>query len=57
MVANLTGEAAERPTKADVLIEMKRHEWGPHLALSLRTRRRSSDTTTTSTGWSGSAPR
>ena len=40
MVANLTGEPATRPSKADVLIEMKRHEWGPHLALNLRTRRR-----------------
>jgi dolichol-phosphate mannosyltransferase len=40
MVAEITGESAERPSKADVLIEMKRHEWGPHLALKLRSRRR-----------------
>lgn len=40
MVADVTGEEIEPPSKADVLIEMKRHEWGPHLALSLRSRRR-----------------
>jgi putative flippase GtrA len=40
IVADITGEAPERPSKADVLIEMKRHEWGPHLALKLRSRRR-----------------
>jgi dolichol-phosphate mannosyltransferase len=40
MVADLTGEPVERPTKADVLLEMKSQEWGPHLALSLRGRRR-----------------
>jgi dolichol-phosphate mannosyltransferase len=40
MVADLTGEPLERPSKADVLIEMKSQEWGPHLALSLRSYRR-----------------
>jgi len=40
LVADITGEPAERPSKADVLIEMKSHEWGPHLALNLRPRRR-----------------
>jgi len=39
LVAEITGEPVERPTKADVLIEMKSYEWGPHLALSLRPRR------------------
>ena len=39
IVADLTGEPIERPTKADVLIEMKSQEWGPHLALNLRARR------------------
>ena len=36
MVADLTGEPVEPYTKADVLIEMKSYEWGPHLALNLR---------------------
>jgi dolichol-phosphate mannosyltransferase len=40
IVADITGEPAERPSKADVLIEMKSHEWGPHLALNMRPRRR-----------------
>ena len=40
MVADITGEPVEPPTKADVLIEMKQHEWGPHMALNLRSRRR-----------------
>jgi hypothetical protein len=40
LVADLTGEPVERPSKADVLIEMKRHEWGPHMALNLRSRGR-----------------
>src|SRR5215211_2494916 len=35
-VADLTGEPVDRPTKADVLIQMKSYEWGPHLALTLR---------------------
>jgi putative flippase GtrA len=35
-VADLTGEPAEPPSKADVLIQMKSYEWGPHLALTLR---------------------
>jgi len=39
LVADITGEPAEPPSKADVLIEMKSHEWGPHLALNLRPRR------------------
>jgi dolichol-phosphate mannosyltransferase len=38
-VADLTGEPAEPPSKADVLIQMKSYEWGPHLALNLRTPR------------------
>ena len=40
MVADLTGEPIEPHSKADVLIEMKRYEWGPHLALNLRVPRR-----------------
>lgn len=40
LVADLTGEPVERPSKADVLIEMKSNEWGPHMALNLRSRRR-----------------
>jgi putative flippase GtrA len=40
IVADITGEPVEPPSKADVLIEMKRHEWGPHLALNMRSRRR-----------------
>ena len=36
MVADLTGEPVEPHSKADVLIEMKSYEWGPHLALNLR---------------------
>ena len=40
LVADITGEPVEPPTKADVLIEMKSHEWGPHMALNLRSRRR-----------------
>ena len=39
-VADLTGEPVEPPTKADVLIQMKSYEWGPHLALNLRVPRR-----------------
>lgn len=35
-VADLTGEPAQPPSKADVLIQMKSYEWGPHLALTLR---------------------
>jgi dolichol-phosphate mannosyltransferase len=35
-VADLTGEPVEPPSKADVLIQMKSYEWGPHLALTLR---------------------
>lgn len=38
-VADITGEPVERPSKADVLIEMKSYEWGPHLALNLRASR------------------
>ena len=38
-VADLTGQPVERHTKADVLIQMKSYEWGPHLALNLRTPR------------------
>ena len=40
VVADLTGEPIEPHSKADVLIEMKSYEWGPHLALNLRARRR-----------------
>ena len=40
MVADLTGEPIEPHSKADVLIEMKSYEWGPHLALNLRVPRR-----------------
>ena len=36
MVADLTGEPVEPHSKADVLIEMKSYELGPHLALNLR---------------------
>jgi dolichol-phosphate mannosyltransferase len=36
LVADLTGEPVEPHSKADVLIEMKSYEWGPHLALNLR---------------------
>jgi putative flippase GtrA len=36
LVADITGEPVEPHTKADVLIEMKSYEWGPHLALNLR---------------------
>src|SRR5215213_2380962 len=35
-VADLTGQPAQPPSKADVLIQMKSYEWGPHLALTLR---------------------
>src|SRR5215213_8899431 len=35
-VADLTGEPIEPHSKADVLIQMKSYEWGPHLALTLR---------------------
>jgi dolichol-phosphate mannosyltransferase len=35
-VADLTGTPIEPPSKADVLIQMKSYEWGPHLALNLR---------------------
>jgi dolichol-phosphate mannosyltransferase len=38
--ADLTGQPIERHTNADVLIQMKSYEWGPHLALNLRTPRR-----------------
>jgi len=41
LVADLTGEPVERHSKADVLIEMKSYEWGPHLALNLRVPRQS----------------
>jgi dolichol-phosphate mannosyltransferase len=41
LIADLTGEPVERPSKADVLIEMKSYEWGPHLALNLRVPRKS----------------
>ena len=40
MVADLTGEPVEPHNRADVLIEMKSYEWGPHLGLNLRTPRR-----------------
>jgi len=36
VVADLTGEPVEPHSKADVLIEMKSYELGPHLALNLR---------------------
>jgi putative flippase GtrA len=39
IVADITGEPIEPHTKADVLIEMKSNEWGPHLAINLRARR------------------
>ena len=39
-VADLTGKPIEPHSKADVLIQMKSYEWGPHLALNLRTPRR-----------------
>jgi putative flippase GtrA len=35
-IADITGEPVEPPSKADVLIQMKSYEWGPHLALTLR---------------------
>jgi dolichol-phosphate mannosyltransferase len=38
-VADLTGQPVEPHSTADVLIEMKSYEWGPHLALNLRTPR------------------
>ena len=40
IVADVTGEPVVRPTPADVLVEMKRDELGPHMALNLRPRRR-----------------
>ena len=40
IVADVTGEPVVPPTPADVLIEMKRDEIGPHMALNLRPRRR-----------------
>jgi dolichol-phosphate mannosyltransferase len=40
LVADVTGEAVVPPTPADVLIEMKREELGPHMALNLRPGRR-----------------
>jgi putative flippase GtrA len=40
LVAEVTGEPMERPSKVDVLIEMKSSEWGPHMALNLRSRSR-----------------
>ena len=39
-VADLTGEPIEPHSKADVLIQMKSYEWGPHLALNLRVPRK-----------------
>jgi len=38
--ADLTGKPIEPHTKADVLIQMKSYEWGPHLALNLRVPRK-----------------
>ena len=38
--ADLTGKPIEPHTKADVLINMKSYEWGPHLALNLRVPRK-----------------
>ena len=38
-VADLTGQPVEPHSTADVLIQMKSYEWGPHLALNLRTPR------------------
>jgi dolichol-phosphate mannosyltransferase len=35
-VADRTGRPIVRHTSADVLIQMKSYEWGPHLALNLR---------------------
>ena len=40
IVADMTGEPVVPPTPADVLIEMKRDELGPHMALNLRPGRR-----------------
>ena len=40
IVADVTGEPVVRATPADVLIEMKRDELGPHMALNLRPGRR-----------------
>jgi dolichol-phosphate mannosyltransferase len=40
IVADVTGEPVVPPTPADVLIEMKRDELGPHMALNLRPHRR-----------------
>ncbi len=40
IVADVTGEPVVPPTPADVLIEMKREELGPHMALTLRPGRR-----------------
>jgi dolichol-phosphate mannosyltransferase len=40
LVAEVTGEPLERPSRVDVLIEMKSNEWGPHMALNLRSRSR-----------------
>jgi dolichol-phosphate mannosyltransferase len=40
LVADITGEPVEPHSRADVLIEMKSYEWGPHLGLNLRTPRR-----------------
>ncbi|HEY6811008.1 MAG TPA: GtrA family protein [Propionibacteriaceae bacterium] len=39
-VADLTGKPIEPHSKADVLIQMKSYEWGPHLALNLRVPRK-----------------
>ena len=39
IVAEVTGEPAERPTTAAVLVEMKTPAWGPHMVLNLRARR------------------
>jgi dolichol-phosphate mannosyltransferase len=38
--ADLTGKPIEPHSKADVLIQMKSYEWGPHLALNLRVPRK-----------------
>jgi dolichol-phosphate mannosyltransferase len=38
--ADLTGKPIEPHSKADVLIQMKSYEWGPHLSLNLRVPRK-----------------
>ena len=50
-VADITGEPAEPPSKADVLIQMKSYEWGPHLALDIARPSAADSTSTTSMGW------